>query len=281
MWDVPGASCLSVCPEGSSPCCLDWGETKCGDGSSPPQAQQDEARGQTQNFTLASWLRPQDRQRSHDASENLRMLPLGTRRELSSMHPNEKVFFKNRKISLFWRRTNLLRLYVKRLKWIPSGYLLHQPQMFWESTRLSEWFCPSPLSWKSPLNRLLSDVTSNPPCVFRKWWDFLGGKKKNLQGTFVTGRMCYRKTPVHKSRTERINAGPPWKLRMSYSLRFPWLWASKSVAAKWLHLGFSFQCRVEFWGFTALKHLSPFDSMLNTKAQVIRPLMGRFLILAW
>lgn len=32
---------------------------------------------------------------------------------------------------------------------------------------------------------------------------------KDLQGTFVTGRMCDWKTRVHKSRTELINAGPP------------------------------------------------------------------------
>lgn len=76
-----------------------------------------------------------------------------------------------------------------------------------------------------------------PMCVL----ELIGFARDNgdLQGTFVMEGMWGMKKRAHKRRTELINTGPPWRLRMSHSLQCLWLWA-KSMAAKWLYLGLSF-----------------------------------------
>lgn len=276
MWDVPGAACLSVCPEGSSPRCLDWGESKCGDATHPHKHNKMKRGGK---HRIPLWPLGSDHKtgsevmtlrriyecyRSAPEGNYLQCIPM---RKFSSK--TEKFpFSEGEPISSdsTWSdwSESLLGIFCISRRCFENPHGCLNGFALLPSHEKAHWIDYFQMSQAIPHVYLESDGIS---------WE---EKKKDLQGTFVTGRMCYRKTPVHKSRTERINAGPPWKLRMSYSLRFPWLWASKSVAAKWLHLGFSFQCRVEFWGFTALKRLSPFDSMLNTKAQVIRPLMGSF-----
>ena len=107
-----------------------------------------------------------------------------------------------------------------------------------KSARMSEWFASLPPQWKT--EKWIDDFQPSPQCPM--WVLELIGfvkKKRDLQGTFVWERMRNIKKRAHKRRTEPISTGPPWSLRMSYSLHVLWLRA-KSVAGKWLHLDLSF-----------------------------------------
>lgn len=60
----------------------------------------------------------------------------------------------------------------------------------------------------SELNRLLSNIIAIPHVCFGTDRIY-EGKKRDLQGTFVTERMWNIKKQAHKRRTELINTGPP------------------------------------------------------------------------
>lgn len=145
---------------------------------------------------------------------------------------------------------------------------------------MSEW-CAL-LRQKTQVNWINYFQTSSqyPVCVL----ELIGFAKENrdLQGTFVKERMWDIKKGAHKRRTELINTGPPWRLRMSHSLQRLWLWA-KAVAAKWLYLGLSFppKWRLVLPRLSVFLHFSHCKSLRVTRVKSNYTIAGSFLIVVF